>query len=142
MIQNENISVYESTNYYTDSSYNIISLRECQGFIFNQDLFASPYQQQRTLANERKMKCLGSKSRTNSVSKDRERRRHTSYHARPDFRSYGGSRESRESAIEDSAIEDSAIEDEEDNVEYEGGYKVQVTEIIVNDDEDIFPEKV
>ena len=69
MVQNENISVYDSPNYYShSSSYNIISLKECQGFIFNQDLFASPYQQQKSLANEKKLRAMsGSKSSSNSV---------------------------------------------------------------------------
>lgn len=70
MVQHENFSVYDSPNYYSScSSYNIISLKECQGFIFNQDLFASPYQQLRSIANERKMRALSySKSRSNSTS--------------------------------------------------------------------------
>lgn len=116
MVQNENISVYDSPNYYShSSSYNIISLKECQGFIFNQDLFASPYQQQKSLANEKKMRAMsGSKSSSNSVLGSRpasrscsqsqassaantpsysrmtspksQQRRHTSYHdPRPSF---------------------------------------------------------
>lgn len=59
MIQSENFSVYESHSYYPESaSYNIISLKECQGFVFNQDLFASPYQQLRLLANEKRYRAL------------------------------------------------------------------------------------
>ncbi|CAH2351597.1 hypothetical protein CLIB1423_04S01640 [[Candida] railenensis] len=58
MIENENFSVYESPSYYSqNASYNIISLKECQGFIFNQDLFASPYQQSRSLANEKRYRA-------------------------------------------------------------------------------------
>ena len=58
MAQNENFSVYESPSYFTGSSYNIISLRESQGFVFNQDLFASPYQQQKSQLNERRLHHL------------------------------------------------------------------------------------
>lgn len=58
MIENENFSVYESPSYYSHhASYNIISLNECQGFIFNQDLFALPYQQLRSIANERRYRA-------------------------------------------------------------------------------------
>ena len=57
MIQNEIFQVYESPYYYTtttkrNAAYSIISLKECQGFIFNQDLFATPFQQLRSLAIE------------------------------------------------------------------------------------------
>ncbi|KAK6453929.1 protein whose overexpression suppresses the synthetic lethality of the hal3 sit4 double mutation [Scheffersomyces xylosifermentans] len=73
MIKNENFSVYEAPSYYSDaSSYSIISLKECQGFIFNQDLFATPYQQSRSLANEKKIRALSfskSASRSRSQSK-------------------------------------------------------------------------
>lgn len=58
MIQNENFSVYESPSYFTGSSYNIISLKESQGFVFNQNLFASPYQQQKSQLNERRLSHL------------------------------------------------------------------------------------
>ena len=58
MIQNEIFQVYESPYYYTtttkrNAAYSIISLKECQGFIFNQDLFATPFQQLRSLAIEK-----------------------------------------------------------------------------------------
>ncbi|EMG49278.1 hypothetical protein G210_0017, partial [Candida maltosa Xu316] len=55
MIQNEDFQVYETNNYYNNyntNSYSIISLKECQGFIFNQDLFATPYQQSRCLESQ------------------------------------------------------------------------------------------
>lgn len=59
MIESEDFSVYELPNYFNNcSSYNIISLRESQGFVFNQDLFASPYQQLKSLANEKKLRSL------------------------------------------------------------------------------------
>lgn len=58
MIANEDFSVYESPSYYSQqSSFSVISLKESQGFIFNQDLFASPYQQLRSLANERRYRA-------------------------------------------------------------------------------------
>ncbi|KAG2735322.1 hypothetical protein G9P44_001536 [Scheffersomyces stipitis] len=67
MIKNENFSVYEAPSYYSDAaSYSIISLKECQGFVFNQDLFATPYQQSCSLANEKKIRALSFSSRTQS----------------------------------------------------------------------------
>lgn len=139
MVQNENISVYDSPNYYShSSSYNIISLKECQGFIFNQDLFASPYQQQKSLANEKKMRAMsGSKSSSNSVLGSRsasrscsqsqassdantpsysrmtspksQQRRHTSYHdPRPSF-------------LCGAASDDNAMIDDDDQSENEYG---------------------
>ncbi|KAK6461260.1 protein whose overexpression suppresses the synthetic lethality of the hal3 sit4 double mutation [Scheffersomyces coipomensis] len=136
MIQNENFSVYEAPNFYSESSstYNIISLRECQGFLFNQDLFATPYQQSKSLAQERKVRELSfskskSKSRSNSRSHSKSKsitpsdssncinqdqppqnrpseRRHTSYHApRPSFL-----RPSDDSAIIDDDDEDDEVE--------------------------------
>lgn len=97
MIEDENFLVYESASFYSDSSsYNIISLKECQGFIFNQDLFASPYQQSRSLANEKQRALSYSRikhsrqgslvssinSQTSSQCPiDAKQRRHTSYHA-------------------------------------------------------------
>lgn len=57
MIQSENFSVYESSSYsYGGSRYNIISLKESQGFVFNQDLFASPFQQLRALVEEKRIR--------------------------------------------------------------------------------------
>lgn len=101
MIKNENCLVYELPSYYSEaSSYNVISLKECQGFVFNQDLFASPYQQLKSLANERKIRALSfTKSRrSNSNSKSttpvgancspetlspaHQKRRHTMYDLR------------------------------------------------------------
>lgn len=77
MVKNEDYHVYELSNYYSSSSYSILSLKESQGFIFNQDLFASPYEQLRSLANER--------MRRKSMSKDHNmvnttKRRNTSFH--------------------------------------------------------------
>lgn len=123
MIQSENISVYDSPNYYDDcSSYNVISLKECQGFIFNQDLFASPYQQLRSMANERKLKALSfshnqrssSSSRSNSSSNLNSNlklsnlpRRHTSYHeVKPKFSS---------SILNNSSIMDDGDDNDNDN---------------------------
>lgn len=167
MIQSENISVYESSSYYSENAgYNIISLRECQGFLFNQDLFASPFQQQRALASERKMRSLSynQKSRSNSInSKSRSasfsdvklhiQRRHTSCdNSKPNLSSLLNS-----SAIEDDDDEnirnafdqfenttidielsqDDASDDFENN---DSDYKVHVTEIVVNDNNDLFPK--
>lgn len=99
MIDNENSSVYESHSFFPgSSSYSIISLKECQGFLFNQDLFATPYQQLRSVAREKRFRALSfshkpkSKSRSNSSSTScssspapTKQRRHTSYESRPQF---------------------------------------------------------
>ncbi|ODV79620.1 uncharacterized protein CANTADRAFT_205702 [Suhomyces tanzawaensis NRRL Y-17324] len=126
MIQNENFSVYDSPSFFSDNgSYNIISLKECQGFIFNQDLFASPYQQLRSLANERKTRALSfskSRSRSNSRSQPKSsaamtgkgcgspaQRRHTSYDfPRPVFLD---SNTSLDNAVIDDEDEDNSTED-------------------------------
>lgn len=199
MVQNENISIYDSPNYYShSSSYNIISLKECQGFIFNQDLFASPYQQQKSLANEKKIKALGgSKSSSNSALGSRsasrscsqsqassaadtpsysrmaspksQQRRHTSYHdPRPSLLCDSVADENamieddnddndddEEFVFENTSMDLDEMEDHEDVVidEYEEFelmgeygdstnrmYKVHVTEIIINEnDNSIFP---
>lgn len=101
MIEDENSSVYDSHSFFPDaSSYNIISLRECQGFLFNQDLFATPFQQLRSVAREKRIRALSfsqaktkSKSRSNSSfsscsssPKASKQRRHTSHEVRPQFR--------------------------------------------------------
>lgn len=167
MIQNENISVYDSPSFYSDSSYNIISLKECQGFIFNQDLFALPYQQLRSLANERKIRTLARRSVTRkssvtptSCSPDPQDsaqqslgplgtqppRRYTSYHApRPSFMDT----DEKSEPADEIAVADEYDEYEDDDFqemnEYPGDsfnrrYKVHVTEIVVDEkDSDIFP---
>ncbi|CAH6718780.1 hypothetical protein CLIB1444_01S14356 [[Candida] jaroonii] len=161
MIQSENISVYESPNYYHDcSSYNIISLKECQGFIFNQDLFASPYQQSKSLANEKKYRSSFShkpKSRTNSL------RRHTSVNMDlPNFNSsilQGNAIDDEDSdhhtpnntslpldsvnqtidQFENTTVDISLSDNEmQEYEESNDSYKVRVTEIIVNENDDFF----
>ncbi|KAI5969716.1 hypothetical protein CANMA_001239 [Candida margitis] len=199
MIQDENFNVYESGNaFYSGgfaSNYSIISLRECQGFIFNQDLFATPYQQVRSQANAKKYRASFSQRSSSSTGVGRKcrdgdyERRHTSYHApRPQFDRSVGS----DQAIVDDDEEEEVDEDEDEEMhdaneefvsndvkhdsnhiydedededededddddddddddyremhEYGGDfnnrrYKVRVTEIVVdeNDDNDIFP---
>ena len=124
MIQDENFNVYESgTSFYSGmngyaSNYSIISLRECQGFLFNQDLFATPYQQVRSQqANAKKYRSSSSLTRRTSGTvtgggrKCRDgdyERRHTSYHPpRPQF---------DRSNVSDHAIvdDDEDAEDDED----------------------------
>lgn len=150
MVQDENISVYDSPNYYShSSSYNIISLRECQGFIFNQDLFASPFQQQKSLANEKKMRemgqskspsnsALGSRSASRSCSQSQassivntpsysrmaspksQQRRHTSYHdPRPSFLSVA-------------ADDDNAMVDDESDGEQNDDFMIEETSIDID----------
>ncbi|KAF3992277.1 hypothetical protein FT663_01204 [Candidozyma haemuli var. vulneris] len=108
MIEDETPSIYESHSFFPDtSSYTIISLKQGQGFIFNQDLFATPYQQSRALANERKIRAFSmSQARKNSSPKGKAKesqRRNTSYELRPQFRG-------RASGKYDSAIEDDSMD--------------------------------
>ncbi|RCK66072.1 hypothetical protein Cantr_01752 [Candida viswanathii] len=154
MIQNENFQVYESSY---NNNYNIISLKEYQGFIFNQDLFATPYQQLRSLAIEKTRRLNSMSNGNNSACL----RRHTSYHPqRPSLNESKRNSEDNDVAIEDDDEDDEDAvmvdeqeeeEEEDDDDEYEemqgyGGdqtnrrYKVRVTEIVINEKEsDIFP---
>lgn len=159
MINSENYSIYESTNYFSDStSYNIILLKECQGFMFNQDLFASPYQQLKSLANEKRFRALSfSPASLNKATP--VNRRHTShFESRPNF---AGSLPENNSCVfsidtdddieidneKPAANNDAAIVDEYEEYEplsdYGSSnrmYKVHVAEIVVNEDDDsIFP---
>lgn len=107
MIQNENFQVYESSY---SNNYNIISLKEYQGFIFNQDLFATPYQQLRSLAIE-KTRRLSSMSNGNSGN-NACLRRHTSYHPqRPNLND--GKRNSVGTDDNDVVIEDDDEDEDE-----------------------------
>ncbi|KAI5957861.1 hypothetical protein KGF57_003128 [Candida theae] len=125
MIQDENFNVYESGNsFYSGvgsggqyiSNYSIISLRECQGFLFNQDLFATPYQQVRSQANAKRYRSSFSQRRRsgngNGTGDRRCRdgdyeRRHTSYHPqRPQFDN---------SMVSDNAVVDDDDDDDDDD---------------------------
>lgn len=97
MIGSESISVYDSYSFVRGSSaYSIISLKECQGYVFNQDLFATPYQQRQSMAREKRAQALMTqKKRSQShgtvatwpQAAHSRQRRHTSYHAAgPRFR--------------------------------------------------------
>ena len=153
MIQDEDCSVYESNygGFYSSfstpssssleqkgvfnnnrgtphfSNYAIISLRECQGFLFNQDLFATPYQQVRSKANakrysmslQREKKALlrrGSRghSTTPHDIRNHKNRRHTSYHPqRPQLLNIGEKVGNGTGKDEDGAIIDEDDTDEE-----------------------------
>ncbi|CUM63518.1 uncharacterized protein PRCAT00001094001 [Priceomyces carsonii] len=125
MIQNENFSVYESSSFYSSSSsYNIISLKECQGFIFNQDLFASPYQQLKSLANERKYQALSfSKSRSNSSSRSQLQSQTRSKLNSPSSAKQGTSAERRHTSYHDPkppffiSGDENAIADDDDSID-------------------------
>lgn len=161
MIDDEESSVYELHSFFPDAQpYNIISLRECQGFVFNQDLFATPYQQLRLLAREKRIRAMSfsrskSKSRSNSASCSSSpkptARRHTLADVRPTFRSLAPAHvvDSRhhESAIDDDSMEidtinstadgipDESDEDDENEYGLSLSHRVQVTDIILLDDE-------
>lgn len=132
MIEHEKVSVYESFSFFPDSQQLcVISLKECQGFVFNQNLFATPYQQLRSAAQEKRRRALSfPKPRTRSSgSKEMESvqtRRHTSHERRPQF-IFG--RKGSESAVED----DSMDVDEEFTP---GIVKREVTQLFESDDID------
>lgn len=146
MIESEDFSVYEGLSYNSEvGHFNIISLKECQGFMFNQDLFALPYQQLKSLENERRYRAMSFlKSRTASVSKQScfNKRRHTLYHPRPVFSD--GEDEDTDMTIDekDDAVDD-AGDDDVDNDVSAGGYRVHVTDIVVSEDDDsLFPTEL
>lgn len=163
MIQNENFSVYEAPSYYSESaSYNIISLRECQGFIFNQDLFASPYQQLRALANEKRYRTASFNSHTSrcktpsrsgrgSTSSDHHlcpsadvkvnQRRHTSYlESRPSFFSNLPKANNDSAIIDDDDVSMNILSEEEgedvEELEDVSGVDRQVEGDIVEDEDE------
>lgn len=131
MIEHEKASVYESFSFFPDSQQQcIISLKECQGFVFNQNLFATPYQQLRTAAKEKRQRALSfSKPRSRSNgSKDAESakvRRHTSHDLRPQF-IWG--RKGSESAVEDDPMDVDG--------EYTPDMAKRETHVLENDDID------
>lgn len=167
MIKDEIPSIYESHSFFPDlSSYTIISLKQGQGFLFNQDLFATPYQQLRALANERKVAKVRaySMSKAKKDKKEKEaQRRHTSHELRPVLHQREGKFESAieddfmdvesENALDleleldlgDLAIVDEYDDDEADDADGVGrieGYqtyeKVKVAEVVVDPDDTSF----
>lgn len=166
MIQSEDISIYETPNFMGGGNHSIISLKEAQGFIFNQDLFASPYQQLQAAARERRLRAASFSDQKRSTKSALQqqgmdtRRRHTSYDSRrPVFVTSYSRMDHNENDDEDDdvfmdTVEDESDEDSDDNLdEYDeveddghyGGssgqrYKVHVTEIVVDNDNSIFPD--
>ncbi|CAN3365022.1 hypothetical protein DICA3_F14818 [Diutina catenulata] len=152
MIDSEQYSVYEARSFFADGSYNIISLKECQGFVFNQDLFASPYQQSRSLANER----IRGLSFSGCQKKHDFPRRHTMYHTtRPVF---DGEADDDDDVIMDDVEpevpEDAEGSDSEDDDGYDDdsldmdddgfndSYRVEVTDVVVGEKEDVVEDYV
>lgn len=95
MLDSETTSVYELYSFLPGTStFSIISLKELQGFVFNQDLFATPYQQLRSAAREKRIRALSfSKAKRKSpnstccsLPSSAKQRRHTLYELRPQFR--------------------------------------------------------
>lgn len=166
MIKDEIPSIYESHSFFPDlSSYTIISLKQGQGFLFNQDLFATPYQQLRALANERKVAKVRAFSMSKAKKEKKEaQRRHTSHELRPVLHQREGKFESAieddlmdvesENALDleleleldlgDLAIVDEYDEDAEDDdgvgrIEgYQTYEKVKVAEVVVDPDDTSF----
>lgn len=121
MTQNESFSVYDSYTFTRGpASYHIISLKESQGFLFNQDLFASTYQQLRTLLREKHMRELASKKRSKSHSStlrwpasvsrphQKQPRRHTTYGLGPMLRMVGDDLAVDEGSSDEMCIDDFA----------------------------------
>lgn len=163
MIESENYSIYETPNFMGNGSVNIISLKESQGFVFNQDLFASPYQQLQAAAKERRLRATSfsaPKSRPDSLlhlNGKESRRRHTSYDTRrpvlvDEEKDDKDNEDDDEDVFMDTNEDDTnyleSIMDEYDEEEDEGHYggspgnryKVHVTEIVVDDDPNIYPD--
>ncbi|GEQ68116.1 hypothetical protein JCM33374_g1783 [Metschnikowia sp. JCM 33374] len=119
MIDNESFSIYDSYTFTRGaSSHHIISLKESQGFLFNQDLFASTYQQSRTLLREKQARALTSKKRSQSYSSSsrwkmpsvRSQRRHTSYGSGPSLRRMGDDLVVDEGSSNDMCVDDELSE--------------------------------
>lgn len=139
MINSENISIYEPSNYYQED-YNIISLKESQGFIFNQDLFASPYQQLKSLANEKKLRSL---SFNHIKPKKFSTRRHTLTSSN-DFQSKFRSMIDKE-LLKGNAIDDESDNDHNQNTSIDNGinkldsrYQITSADTVISDVEDSF----
>lgn len=157
MIRDEIPSIYESHSFFPDSSsYTIISLKQGQGFLFNQDLFATPYQQLRALANERRAaneRKFRAMSMSQAVrSKKEAQRRHTSHELRPVIHQPVGKFDSaieddsmdvepeeNELDLDDLAIIDEYEEDVAGDVEGFLAYeRVKVADVIVDPDDTSF----
>lgn len=108
MIEDEKVSIYEPYSLFPGSKQLfIISLKECQGFVFNQNLFATPYQQLRSAEKEKRLRALSySRPRSKSIGgKEQEParvRRHTSHEFQTPFM-WG--QKSREVAVEDDQMD-------------------------------------
>lgn len=122
MIDDEEALVYEAHSYFSqDKSYNIISLRESQGFIFNQDLFATPVQQLRSIAKRMRSVSFNKKC----VEKPRL----------PAGREFDF-----ELAIDDSMDVDELSDESEDETGLMG-YTLHVTDIVVDGKKKYLPQK-
>lgn len=157
MLLDENYSVYESHSVFTSNGYtkyNVISLRESQGFVFNQDLFASPYQQSRSLQTEKKYHHKSRSPSSVESSSVCTRRRHTSYNeTRPTFlkgqtdaMDVDAEQQDNDQAHgQDNEHEHAMGSSSEDSDEYEDStnnsiYRVKVTDIILDEkDTMIYP---
>lgn len=123
MTENESFSVYDSYSFTRGpGSYHIISLKESQGFLFNQDLFASTYQQLRTIMREKHIRELASKKRSkshsgalhwpSSVSRQLQKqpRRHTTYGVGPMLRIIGDDLAVDEGSSDEMCIDEQGLE--------------------------------
>ena len=160
MIGDENYSVYELRSFFAEGNFHILSLKECQGFVFNQDLFALPYQQLRSLATERIRTLSYSGSCAPKALPGRrgpQARRHTLYHERRPWLSdvagddtdaaddFGKDDDidmrDRTGADDDSdEFDDDSDDDSDDGGFNDGRFRVDVTEVVVGEGDDVIGE--
>lgn len=160
MIGDENYSVYELRSFFAEGNFHILSLKECQGFVFNQDLFALPYQQLRSLATERIRTLSYSGSCAPKALPGRrgpQARRHTLYHERRPWLSdvagddtdavddFGKDDDvdmrDRPGADDDSDEFDDDSDDDSDGGGFnDGRFRVDVTEVVVGEGDDVIGE--
>lgn len=123
MLNDEKYRVYEPYGFFPDANrLPVLALTRCQGYIFNQDLFATPYQQLRSRALEQKTRTFSysreAKSRSSLMSSTLrsfvKQRRHTSYDPRPRV----GSIFADELDIMD--IDDGEVMEDDDDIEDAG----------------------
>lgn len=150
MLKNEDYHVYEISYWNT-----VLSLKESQGFIFNQDFFADPHQQQRCLENERaRRKAMSKGSKTDNTTK----RENTSSTIENDgISTLNIDDNTHEHATDDEDTSDKQEEEDESDDESNNDYydtdtvfgasihnrncKVIARDIELNEDEaDIYPE--
>lgn len=65
MKNDEQPRFYQTSSFFLESQYTVLALQRSQGFIFNQDLFASPLQQQKAAMKEKRLRAQSFAGRRN-----------------------------------------------------------------------------